>query len=183
VKKLAVFLIASIGFLAKTQGQIFVADSCSVSFFSATSIEDIAAVNTICKPIMSTDNGEIDISIPNIDFQFKKKLMEEHFNEDYMESDKYPNTVFRGNVNEKIDYTKDGANNVTVTGKMNMHGVIKTITIPGTLTIKGGIIYLTAKFDLKMADYNIKVPSVLGSNVAEQVAITFRATMKPYKAK
>ncbi len=183
MKKLAVFLIASIGFLAKSQAQIFVADSCSVSFFSATSIEDIAAVNTICKPIMSTDNGEIDISIPNVDFEFKKKLMQEHFNEDYMESDKYPNTIFRGNVNEKINYTKDGTNNVTVTGKMNMHGVVKTITIPGTVTVQGNSIKLTAKFDLKMADYNIKVPSILGSNVAEQVAITFRASMKPYKAK
>lgn len=183
MKKFVIFLITTFIFLAKSQAQIFVADSCSVSFFSATSIEDIAAVNTICKPIMSTADGEIDISIPNQDFDFKKKLMQEHFNEDYMESDKYPNTIFKGHVNEKIDYTKDGVNNVTVSGTMNMHGVIKTITIPGTITIKSGLIYLYAKFILKMVDYNIKVPSVLGSNVAEQVAVTLKATMKPYKGK
>jgi polyisoprenoid-binding protein YceI len=100
-----------------------------------------------------------------------------------MESDKYPHTIFKGKVNEKVDYTKDGSNTITVTGVMNMHGVKQTITIPGTLAIQNGIIFLTAKFNAKLADYNIKVPSVLGSNIAEQVAITFTATMKPYNPK
>jgi polyisoprenoid-binding protein YceI len=183
MKKTAVFIISLFIFLVKSEGQIYVADSCRVSFFSAGTIEDIAAINTISKPIMSTYTGEIDISIPNQDFEFKKKLMKEHFNEDYMESDKYPNTVFKGFLDQKIDYTRDTVYNVTVTGTMNMHGVIKTITIPGTITIQNGVIFLAAKFDAKLADYNIKIPTLLGSNIAEQVAITFKATMKPYKGK
>jgi polyisoprenoid-binding protein YceI len=109
--------------------------------------------------------------------------MQEHFNEDYMESDKYPNTVFKGKINEKVDYTKNGVNNVTVTGTMDMHGVQKTITIPGTITIQNGVIFLTAKFDVKLTDYNIKVPSVIGSDVGKQIAITFTAAMKPYTVK
>jgi hypothetical protein len=167
----------------KSDAQIYIADSCRINFFSAAAVENIAAVNTVSKPIMNTASGEIEISISNQEFIFKKKLMQEHFNEDYMESDKYPHTVFKGKVNEKIDYTKDGINNVTVTGTMDMHGVKKDITIPGTITIKDGKIKLKADFVAKLVDYNIKIPSVLGNNVAEQIAISLTAGMKPYIVK
>ncbi len=186
MKKLFSFLffIFSFSFFTPCVGQIYMADSCKVSFFSATSMEDIDAVNSISKPVMSTATGDIQISIANQEFIFKSHLMQEHFNEDYMESDKYPHTIFKGKVNEKIDYTKDGANKVTVTGVMDMHGVQKTITIPGLITIQNGVIFLLAKFDVTMADYKIKVPKVImGSNLADHVAITFNATMKPYKVK
>jgi len=183
MKKLALFLLPLFIFLAKSEAQIYMADSCKVSFFSAATIENITAVNGISKPVMSTATGDIQISITNEQFIFKKKLMQEHFNEDYMESDKYPYTVFKGKVNEKVDYTKDGVNQVTVTGSMDMHGVKKTITIPGTITIQNGTIFITAKFDAKLTDYNIKVPSVIGSDVGKQIAITLTATMKPYNVK
>lgn len=183
MKKLAIILITVCAFLTKAEGQIYMADSCRVTFFSAATIEDIKAANTTSKPVMSTATGDIQISISNEQFIFRKKLMQEHFNEDYMESNKYPNTIFKGKVNEKVDYTKDGLNNVTVTGIMDMHGVQKTITIPGTLTVKNGIIFLAAKFDVKPADYNIKVPMVIGSNIAEKIAVSLTATMKPYNVK
>lgn len=183
MKKIIVFLIAACAFIAKANSQIYIADSCKVTFFSAATIEDITAVNTSSKPVMSTASGEIQISLTISQFIFKKKLMQEHFNEDYMESDKYPTSVFKGKVNEKVDYSKDGVNKVTVTGDMDMHGVKKNITIPGTITIKNGIIFLAAKFDVKPSDYNIKVPSVIGSDVAKQIAVSITAGMKPYKTK
>lgn len=183
MKKIAVFLITVCLLLVKAEGQIYMADSCRVTFFSAATIEDIKAANTSSIPVMSTATGDIQISISNDQFIFRKKLMQEHFNEDYMESDKYPNTIFKGKVNEKVDYTKDGVNNVTVTGVMDMHGVQKTITIPGTITVKNGIIFLAAKFDVKPSDYNIKVPMVIGSNIAQKIAVSFNATMKPYTIK
>jgi polyisoprenoid-binding protein YceI len=183
MKKILICSITLCIFLAKSQAQIYIADSCRVSFFSSATIEDITAVNKISKPVMSTATGDIQISITNEQFIFKKKLMQEHFNEDYMESDKYPNTVFKGKVNEKIDDTKDGTSNITVTGTMDMHGVKKTITIPGTITIQNGTIFLAAKFSVAPADYNIKVPKVIGSDVSKELAISFAATMKPYKVK
>jgi polyisoprenoid-binding protein YceI len=183
MKRFFLILIAWYIFLPKIQGQIYLADSCRVTFFSAATIENISAENTTPILVMSATTGDIQISISNEGFIFKKKLMQEHFNEDYMESDKYPKTIFKGRVNEQVDYVKDGVNNVTVTGTMDMHGVNKTITIPGTITIKNGIIFLFAKFDAKLADYNIKIPTMLGKNIAEQVAITLKATMKPSKAK
>lgn len=183
MKKLAGILLLWLAFTGKSNAQIYMADSCRVGFFSAATIEDIAAANTISKPIMNTATGEIDIKINNQFFKFKKQLMEEHFNEEYMETAKYQYTVFTGKVNEKVDYTKDGANQVTVTGTMDMHGVKKNITIPGTITVQNGLLFVKTNFAVKLADYNVKIPSVLGSNIAEQVAVTLTATMKPFGAK
>jgi len=186
MKKFApiLFFIFHFSFFTHCSGQIYMADSCRVSFFSATAMEDIDAVNTISKPVMSTATGDIQISIANQEFIFKSHLMQEHFNEDYMESDKYPHTIFKGKVKEQVDYSKDGCNAVTVIGTMDMHGVQKTVAIPGTITVQNGIIFLSAKLEVIMADYNIKVPkAILGSNLADHVSITFNATMKPYKVK
>jgi polyisoprenoid-binding protein YceI len=184
MKKIAgILCIICLSIAGKGSAQIYMADSCRIGFFSAATIEDIAAVNTAAKPIMSAATNEIDVKINNQLFKFKKELMQEHFNEEYMETSKYQYTTFTGNVNEKIDYTKEGANQVTVTGTMDMHGVKKSVTIPGTITVQNGLLFLKATFNAKLADYNIKVPSVLGSNIAEQVAITITATMKPYNTK
>jgi polyisoprenoid-binding protein YceI len=181
MKRLALFISILFGFLAKSQGQVYMADSCRVHFFSSTSMDDIEADNTLCKPLMSTATGDIQISITIQDFVFETRLMGEHFKERYMENAKYPHAAFTGKVNEKVDYTKDDINHVTVTGTMDMHGVKKPITIPGTITIKKGVLFLYAKFDVKMADYNIANPSMLGNDLTDHVAITFTSTMKPYK--
>jgi polyisoprenoid-binding protein YceI len=183
MKKFILLTVLSVAFVAKSNSQIYLADSCRVGFFSAATIEDIAATNSISKPIMNSATGEIDVKINNQFFKFKKELMEEHFNEEYMETAKYQYTTFTGKVNEKVDYHKDGVNQVTVTGTMDMHGIQKTITIPGTITVKNGLLFLKSSFDIKLADYNIKIPSVVGSNIAEKVAVTLTATMKPFTGK
>jgi polyisoprenoid-binding protein YceI len=184
MKKITTFVfIICLGFTGKINAQIYMADSCRVGFFSAATIEDIAAVNTSAKPIMSAATNEIDVKINNQLFKFKKELMQEHFNEEYMETSKYQYTTFTGKINETVDYHKDGATQITVTGTMDMHGVKKAVTIPGTITVQNGLLFLKTTFNAKLADYNIKVPSVLGSNIAEQVAITLTATMKPYNTK
>ena len=183
MKKIAGIFLVCFAFAGISKAQIYMADSCRVSFFSAATIEDIAAVNTSSKPIMSASTNEVDVKINNQLFKFKKELMQEHFNEEYMETSKYQYTTFTGKINEKVDYTKDGANQVTVTGTMDLHGVKKTITIPGTITVQNGLLFLKTTFNVKLADYNVKIPSVLGSNIAEQVAITLTATMKPFNTK
>ncbi|HTB33143.1 MAG TPA: YceI family protein [Bacteroidia bacterium] len=176
----SIFLFCGI-FAGKSYGQIYMADSAKVSFFSETKAENIDAKNTICKPIMSIATGEFDVSLVNTSFEFPKSLMKEHFNEDYMESSKFPKTIFTGKISGNVDYLEDGTYNVSVTGTMDMHGVKKQITVPGTITVKGGVLFIYAKFNVKIADYNIKLPSFLSMNVADNVDVTVTATMKPYK--
>jgi polyisoprenoid-binding protein YceI len=114
-------------------------------------------------------------------FEFDKKLMEEHFNEKYMESDKYPYATFSGKVNETIDYTKNGTYKVTLTGKLDMHGVVKDRTIEGTVTIKDGEISFESKFIVALKDHNIEIPSIVAQNIAETVEVTIKTTLIEFK--
>mgnify|MGYP003353953351 CR=1 FL=1 len=90
---------------------------------------------------------------------------------------------FKGKINEPVDYNKDGENKVTVTGKMEIHGVTKDITIDGILTKTGEDLTMNAKFKIKIADYNIKVPSMYVKNIAEVVDVTFNCVLEPLKKK
>ncbi len=98
-----------------------------------------------------------------------------------MESDKYPDATYKGKINEKVDYTKDGITKVTVTGKMKMHGVEKEKNLEGIVTIKGQQILIETKFMLHIADYNIKIPSVVVKNIAEDVEVKLKSTLEPFK--
>jgi hypothetical protein len=180
MKKPALFLM-TLAFGFTVNAQIFIAKSCEISFFSSSPLEDIEAVNKACKPIVNTATNDVQMKIVISAFHFEKPLMQEHFNENYMESEKYPNAIFKGKINEKIDWTKDGEYKVTTTGKLNIHGVEKDRTIDGVLTIKGQEIILNSKFKIHIADHGIKVPSLYVQNIAEDVDVKLNATLEPYK--
>lgn len=161
--------------------QIYMAKNCDITFFSKSPLENIEAINKSAKPILNTASGAIQIKISIIAFKFEKPLMEEHFNENYMESDVYPDAFFKGKINETIDYTKDGEYKVTVTGTLTVHGVVKERTLEGTLTVKGGLIRMTSNFKIHIADHGIKVPSLYVQNIAEDVDVSIDAILEPYK--
>ena len=163
--------------------QIFISKTSEISFFSESPLENIEAVNKVAKPILNVATGDIQVKIPIIAFKFPKPLMEEHFNENYMESEKFPNTIFKGKINEKPDLTKDGEYKVTVTGNLEMHGVTKEITIDGTITVKEGQLIIQSKFNIHVADYKIKVPSLYVKNIAEDVQVKINATLEPFQIK
>ncbi len=148
-----------------------------VVFFSDAAIEDITAENKKASGIFNQDNGEIVFSIPISGFKFAKALMQEHFNEKYMESDKYPKATFQGKVE---GFSKDAPSGpAKAVGKMTIHGVTKDVEIPGTMTKQGNKLQMNAKFMVKLADYNITIPQLLWQNIAEQVEVTVDFTFKP----
>lgn len=154
-----------------------------ISFFSKAPLEDIEAVNKKVTIVLKTTTNDVQFGVTMLNFKFSKPLMEEHFNENYVESDKYPICTFKGKINETIDYSKDGEYKVTVKGTMDLHGVAKEAEIPGTLTVKGGNILLNSKFRIKVADYKIKVPSMYVQNIAEEVDVTVNGTLEPFVKK
>jgi len=177
-------LILSIVALAMSSAmfaQIYVAKTCEISFFSDSPLEDIMAVNKACKPILNTSTNDVAMKMVMTAFVFESPLMQEHFNENYMESEKYPTAVFKGKINEKIDWAKDGEYKVTVTGKLNMHGVEKELTSNGLVKIKGQEITISTKLMLHIADYGIKVPSLYVQNIAEDVEVKMNAVLEPFK--
>ncbi len=161
--------------------QIFLAKTCEISFFSQSPLENITAVNKVSKPILNTATNDIQVKIPIIGFKFEKPLMEEHFNENYMETEKFPNAIFKGKINETIDWSKDGEYKVTVSGKLSLHGVDKDRTFEGTVKIKGQEITISTKFNIHIADHNIKVPSLYVKNIAEDVEVKLDAILTPFK--
>jgi hypothetical protein len=137
-----------------------------ISFFSKTSLEDIAATNKQATSVLNTATNEIAFFVPVKGFKFEKDLMETHFNEKYLETDKYPNASLKGKINEKIDYTKDGVYPVTVTSVITMHGVSKNSTEKGIITIKNGEITIHSVFNVVLVDYKIEVPKLVIKNVS-----------------
>ena len=159
------------------------ADATSISFFSKSPLEDIDATSKKVTVVMKTTTNDIQFAVPMISFKFPKPLMEEHFNENYVESTKFPACTFKGKINETIDFTKDGEHKVTVKGTMNLHGVTKEVESTGTITVKGTDIMVASAFKIKIADYNIKVPSLYVQNIAEIVDVKVNATLEPFTKK
>lgn len=163
--------------------QIYMAKNCEITFFSESPLENIEAINKAAKPILNTSTGDLQTKIAMAAFVFEKPLMQEHFNENYAESEKFPSATLKGKINEVIDWTKDGEYKATVTGKLNLHGVEKDRIFDGTVTIKGSEITISTKFNIHIADHDIKVPSLYVKNIAEDVEVKLNATLEPYKKK
>ena len=181
-KIVLVFLISSIAFISRAQ-LYSAADGSIVSFFSEAPLENIEATNNKINSFLNTSSSEIMFIVHIRGFQFDKDLMKEHFNEKYMESDKYPTSAFKGKINETIDYTKDGTYNVTATGKLTIHGVEREINAPGVVTIANGKINLTSDFRVPLKGFNIEVPKLVFQNVAEVISIKVNTNYTPYKKK
>lgn len=163
--------------------QIYIAKNCEISFFSAAPLENIAAINKAAKPILNTSTNDIQTKIAMTAFVFEKPLMQEHFNENYVESEKFPYATFKGKINENIDWKKDGEYKTTSTGTLDLHGIQKNITIVGTVKVTGPEIIIFAKFNIHIADYGIKIPSLYIKNIAEDVEVKLNATLEPFKQK
>ena len=146
----------------------------NISFFSATSIENIQADNNQVMSVLSAQTGDLQFSVLIKSFHFKKALMEEHFNENYMESDKYPKSTFKGIITDisGVNFAKDGNYKVMVNGDLSMHGVTKNINTSGTISISGGKITGTSIFKIVLADYNISIPKVVENNISKTIEIT-----------
>lgn len=161
--------------------QIYIGEKCKITFFSATALENIDATNSVTKPVFNPKTGDFVIQAQQTAFVFKSAFMQEHYNENYVESEKFPYATFKGKIKETIDYSKDEMYNVTMVGTMEMHGVTLPRTITGTLIINKGVIIMESKFDIKVADYKIKVPSLYVEKIAESVQVTFHTEMVPFK--
>lgn len=183
--RLLMAILFIFGGFSALQAQLYrnKADAGIITFFSKSPLENIEASNRKVTIVLKTTTNDIQFGVTMISFKFASSLMEEHFNENYVESDKYPTCTFRGKINETVDYTKDGEYKVTVKGTLDLHGVTKEIEVPGTITVKGNTITVNSKFNIKIADYKIKVPSMYVQNIAEEVEVTVNGSLEPFVKK
>jgi polyisoprenoid-binding protein YceI len=150
-----------------------------VSFFSSTPIEKIEAFNNEVANIFDSKTGDIVFQVPIKSFKFEKQTMQEHFNEDYMESDKFPKSEFKGKITNigEVNLSKDGVYNAKAEGKLTMHGVTQDVSIPGTITVKGTDITMNSKFTVKTKDYDIKIPSLVEGKIAKEIEVTVNSVV------
>ncbi len=175
------WLILVAGFLlfsGYSQGQtLFSTATGEVSFFSETPLENIEAVNKKTGCIINATSGELAVQMRITDFNFPNKLMQEHFNENYLESEKYPTAVFKGKFKEQVDLQVEGTYPVTADGSMTIHGVTKPVSIKGTVMSSGNQLKLDFKFQVKPEDYKVEVPSLVVTKIAENLDVSGKMTL------
>lgn len=153
-----------------------------IGFFSHTSMEDIQAENESVVSVIDAIKGKIEFKVPVNAFLFRKKLMQEHFNENYMESDKYPDAKFSGVIdnNADVNYSVNGKYNVTSSGKLTMHGVTRDVVAKGSITVNGQTLIVESEFLVNPEDYKISIPGAVRNKIAEEIKITVNCKYQPY---
>ena len=180
MKKLVIIALLLSALSISASAQRWMTRTGKVRFSSSTSIENIEAVNNEVAGALNSIAGEVVFIVPIKSFKFDKALMQEHFNENYLESDKYPKAFYQGKIADmsKVNFSKDGTYSVLSKGQMTIHGITKYVNIPATIVIKGGTILVHSEFNIKPADYGIKIPSIVASKIASDIAVTVDGILK-----
>ena len=170
-------------FTPKHTGDKYMTKNGKVTFFSHTDLEDIKADNNKVSSVLDTKSGKMVIEVLIKSFVFKKARMEEHFNENYMESTKYPKSKFDGKIDDlkAINFSKDGTYKSSVSGNLTIKNKTNAVKTTGTFTIKNGKLNGKATFKVKPADYNITIPAVVKDKIAKEVEVTVDLDYSPFK--
>lgn len=167
-----------IGIIAILAGQAawsqkYITKNGYIRFHSETPIETIEAHNRQVNCALDAATGDLVFQVLMKSFEFEKALMQEHFNENYVESDKYPNATFKGRIVDfsNLELSEGGEHEVKVEGDLTIHGVTRKISETGTLSMDDGKLYAKSKFQVKPADYDIKIPRAVVNNIAESIDV------------
>lgn len=183
MKKITILVILLSVFTFQSFGQKYMTRNGYVRFFSATPVENIEATNNQATCIVDIQTGEIVSKVLMKGFVFDKALMQEHFNENYVESDKYPQAVLKATIKNlsEIDAQKSEKQNVILDSEMTIHGVSKKMEIKGTIEKSGVQWVAQSTFIIKPSDYEIKIPKVVEKNIAGEIEVTLKFKLELMK--
>lgn len=176
-----ILLLASMVILTGTfvSAQKYMTKNGTIRFYSDGQMEKIEAFNRQVNSALDISTGNFVFKVLIKSFEFEKALMQEHFNENYMQSDLYPNSTFNGKVTnlKDINFAKDGTYKAVVEGDLLMHGVTNKIKTNGTFEIKDGKVTGKSTFHVLLKDYNISIPKAVVNNIAESIQIDVTVAM------
>ena len=179
--KNALLFLAALCISSAAFSQVYTTRNGKISFYSSTEKETINAVNNQAYAVIDAGKKNIAFAVLMKGFVFEKELMQEHFNENYAESDKYPKASFSGSYTGDVDVTKDGVYKVTVKGNLTLHNVTKAIEAPATIEVKNNTLAGKAQFTIKPEDYAISIPALVREKIAKDMAIDVSVTCTPSK--
>jgi len=176
------FLLAS-GYAADAQK--YMTKNGFIGFYSHTPMEDIKADNNQVAGVLDTGTGEMVFQALIKSFRFEKALMEEHFNENYMESEKFPKSFLKGKISNlsAVYFSKNGTYDVIVEGDLTIHNVTNKVSIKGTIEVKTGGINANSKFNIVPEDYNINIPGVVREKINKNLEVTVSMKYTPLENK
>lgn len=165
-------IVIAIGITMAQAQKLYATKTGQIKFNASGGVEAIAAVNNQVDSKMVDKSGQLVFSVLIKGFKFDNQLMEDHFNENYLESTKFPKADFKGFITNaaSVDFTKDGKYNITTEGSLTIHGVSQKVSIPGTLTVAGGKVAITGSFKIKIKEYGI-TGLYIGDKIAAEAQI------------
>jgi hypothetical protein len=183
--KTTIILISALcifSFAKTSDAQRYATRNGNISFYSEAPLENIEAFNSQVNSALDIGTGDFVFRVLMKAFQFEKALMQEHFNENYVESHKHPNANFTGKVMNmsEIDFTKPGKYPATIEGELTIKGITKKVAETGIFEVlESGNLHGTATFEIAIADYDIRIPRAVVNNIAEQIEIKVDVVLNP----
>lgn len=148
------------------------------AFRSDAPLEDIRASSNKVAGKLDVTRRIFAFRVPMQSFNgFNSQLQRQHFNENYVESERFPEATFAGRIIEEVDLSRDGVYQVRAKGKLTIHGVTQERILPSKITIRGGSANVETSFEVPLADHNISIPSIVNRKIAEVIAVRFNANM------
>ncbi len=172
-KRFIIFVFLFTGISELNAQDIWFTRNGKISFHAGTSVEDIDGTNNDVASLINVKTGDIAFTVLVKSFHFTRSLMEEHFNENYMESTKFPKSNFSGKISDpgKVNFSKDGTYPVNVEGDLTIHGISRKINAPATIKITGGKISAESTFKILMSDYKVEIPGVVADKISKEATI------------
>lgn len=173
---LAAALLLSGTFAAQAQDRYFTRTG-AISFFSETPMENIEAHNYKVTSVWDASTGAVEFAALIKAFEFEKALMQEHFNENYMESNTFPKATFKGTFSgvSADQLKKPGTYSVEVKGDLTMHGVTRAVTTTGTIVVDAeGQVKAESTFIVSPEDYDIEIPGMVRDKIAKEIQVNVR---------
>ena len=170
-KKIIALVCLVTGCFITTEAQVYMTRTGFIGFYSKTSLEDINAENNQVYAVIDAGKKNMAFSVLLKGFIFKKELMQEHFNDNYVESDKYPKASFSGNYSGDVNLSNNGSYKIVVKGNLTLHNITKPVEAPATLEVINGKLRGTADFKLKPEDFNITIPSIVRDKIEGQITV------------
>lgn len=176
---LCILLFLNIAIVANAQK--FITRNGFISFYSHTPLEEIKAENNQVAGVLDISTGEMAFQVLIKSFHFERALMEEHFNENFMESHNFPKSLFKGKITNlaSVDFKKNGRYDVTIEGELTIRGVTKKIAANGILEVVSGGINGSSKLNIVPEDYNITIPGVVRDKIDKSFEVNISMKFTP----